>query len=137
MKENKQYSLGELTKLTDITGRNIRFYIQQGIVDKPEGTSRGAHYTETHLRQLMTVKKYKDLGVSLDRIAQIIHEEEQPELLSIGKKTGALEVVSRITLAEGVELTINPEQTNLDQSQIRQLAKIILEQLDQIKKEKS
>ena len=136
MKTKKRYTLNELSALVDINPRTIRFYIQQGVVDKPHGLNKGAYYTEEHLQQLLTVKKYKEAGVSLERIAQIIHEEQEGEGVEYRTKPGTIEVLSRIHLMEGVTLSINPERSGLAQKDIRTLAKAILETIETIKKEK-
>jgi DNA-binding transcriptional MerR regulator len=137
MKTQKRYTLNELSALVDINARTIRFYIQQGVVDKPHGLNKGAYYTEEHLQQLLTVKKYKEAGVSLDRIAQIIHEEQGSESIDYRTRPGQIEVLSRIHLVEGVELSINPERSGLRQQDIRQLSRGILEIIKTLKEENS
>ena len=127
----------ELSALVDMTTRNIRFYIQEGVVDKPHGQNKGAYYTEKHLQQLLTVKKYKEAGVSLERIAQIIHEEEGASSVDYRIKPGNIEVLSRIHLMEGLELTINPERSGLTQADIRKLSRSILETIESLQKEKN
>jgi len=136
MKTNKRYTLNELSALTDLNARTIRFYIQQGVVDKPNGLNKGAWYSEEHLQQLLTVKKYKEAGVSLERIAQIIHEEQGDGEVDYRTRPGQIEVLSRIHLMEGVELSINPERSGLRQQDIRTLAKVILETIKTIRQEK-
>ncbi len=137
MKTEKHYSIKELSTLVDMTARNIRFYIQQEIVDKPHGLNKGAYYTDKHLRQLVTVKKYKDAGVSLERIAQIIHEESETHNIDYKIRPGNIEVLSRIQLMEGLELSINPERSGLTQHDIRQLSRGILELIETIQKDKN
>ena len=136
MKTQKHYNIKELSALVDMSARTIRFYIQQGVVDKPFGQNKGAYYTQKHLRQLLTVKKYKEAGVSLERITQIIHEEQGDDTIDYRVKPGKTEVISRIYLKDGVELTINPERSGLSQQDIRQLGKAVLEFIENIKKEK-
>ena len=136
MKTKKHYTMKELSALVDMTARNIRFYIQQGVVDKPHGQNKGAYYTEEHMQQLLTVKKYKDAGVSLERIAQIIHEDEAALQVDYKIKPGNIEVVSRIHLMDGLELTINPERSGLTQQDIRKLSRSILETIESLQKEK-
>lgn len=136
MKTEKRYSIKELSALVDMTARNIRFYIQQEIVDKPFGQNKGAYYTEKHLKQLLTVKKYKDAGVSLDRIAEIIHEDENTAVVDYKIKPGNIEVISRIQLMEGLDLTVNPERSGLTQEDIRKLSRGILELIETLQKEK-
>jgi DNA-binding transcriptional MerR regulator len=135
MKTKKRYTLNELSALVDINARTIRFYIQQGVVDKPHGLNKGAYYTENHLQQLITVKKYKDAGVSLERITQIIHEEKGGQVIDYKIKPGKIEVVSRIHLMDGLELTINPERSGLTQQNIRQLSRGILEIIETLKEQ--
>jgi DNA-binding transcriptional MerR regulator len=137
MKTKKHYTMKELSALVDMTARNIRFYIQEGIVDKPHGQNKGAYYTEKHLRQLLTVKKYKDAGVSLERIAQIIHEDEAAPQVDYKIKPGNIEVVSRIYLMDGLELTVNPEKSGLTQQDIRKLSRTLLETIESLAKEKN
>jgi len=135
MENNKRYTLKELVSLVGITARNIRFYIQEGIIDKPFGQNRGAYYTDRHLQQLLTVKKYKEAGVSLERIRQIIHEDSLPKV-NYNITPGNIEIVSRIHIMDGVELTINPELSRLTQNEIRVITKTILETIEKITKEK-
>ena len=137
MKTEKHYSLKELSTLVDMSARNIRYYIQQEIVDKPHGLNKGAYYTDEHLRQLITVKKYKDAGVSLERIAQIIHEEQNTPQVDYKIRPGNIEVISRIQLMEGLELSINPERSGLTQHEIRILSKGILELIETMQKERN
>jgi DNA-binding transcriptional MerR regulator len=137
MKTKKHYTMKELSALVDMTARNIRFYIQEGIVDKPHGQNKGAYYTEKHLRQLLTVKKYKDAGVSLERIAQIIHEDEASPQIDYKIRPGNIEVVSRIYLMDGLELTVNPEKSGLTQQDIRKLSRTLLETIESLAKEKN
>ena len=95
------------------------------------------YYTDKHIEQLITVKKYKDAGVSLERIAQIIHQEEGSSQVDYKIRPGNIEVVSRIHLMDGLELSINPERSGLTQQDIRQLSKTILETVKNLQKEKN
>ena len=127
--------MNELSALVDMTPRTIRFYIQEGLVERPLGQNRGAYYTDRHLRQLMTVKKYRDMGVSLERIAQILNEEDR-DYSEPKFKSGVLEVISRIHLMDGVELSINPEKSGLSSADIRELSKAIIKFIESKREEK-
>lgn len=135
MENSKRYTLKELSSLVGMSARSIRFYIQEGVIDKPFGQNRGAYYTNKHLQQLLTVKKYKEAGVSLERIRQIIHEDSLPKV-NYQITPGNIEVVSRIHLMDGVELIINPELSRLTQKEIRIITKTVLETIEKIAKEK-
>ena len=43
METKKKFSLEELSELTGISRRTIRFYIQKGLMNGPEGEKRGAY----------------------------------------------------------------------------------------------
>ena len=137
METKKRYSIKELSALTDISLRTIRFYIQEGLVEKPLGQAKGAYYTDRHLQQLLTIRKYKEAGVSLERIAQILGEESSSLAVDYRIRPGRIRVLSRIDLMEGVELTIDPELSGLGQSDIRYLVREILESMEKIRKEKN
>ena len=131
-----KHTLKELSLLTDISIRNIRFYIQNEIVDKPFGQNKGAYYTQTHLDQLMMIKKYKDAGVSLERISQIIKNKEQNLSIDYQTKQGSVEILSRIHLMQGIELVINPEISKFTQRDVRKLSEMILKNIETIEEEK-
>ena len=50
--------------LVEMNKRKIRFYIQKGLIDRPEGTGKGAYYTHRHLEKLLTVRKWKEACLS-------------------------------------------------------------------------
>ena len=66
------YSIDELAALVELPRRTVRYYIQQGLVDRPIGEKRAAYYTASHLEQLLTIRKWQNAGLSLDRIREIL-----------------------------------------------------------------
>ena len=42
------YSIDELAALAELPRRTVRYYIQQGLVDRPIGEKRAAYYTASH-----------------------------------------------------------------------------------------
>ena len=48
----QSYSLADLCVLADLPPRTIRYYVQIGLVDRPDGETRAARYRATHLEQL-------------------------------------------------------------------------------------
>ena len=49
---SKTFTLDDLCTLTDLPKRTVRYYMQMGLVDRPIGETRAAHYLATHLDQL-------------------------------------------------------------------------------------
>ena len=128
----EQFNINQLSELTGFSVRSIRYYVQQGVLDKPEGIKRNAFYQRHHLEQLMLIKKGQDAGYSLDRINQMIRHPETfkptPE-----QKAGALSVKTHIQLAQGVELVISPEQADISAEQLRELAQQCIESIQNLK----
>ncbi|MEA3417595.1 MAG: MerR family transcriptional regulator [Thermodesulfobacteriota bacterium] len=62
---DKKFTLDEICALVEMNKRKVRFYIQKGLVVRPEGTGKGAFYTHVHLEQLLAVRKWKDAGSPL------------------------------------------------------------------------
>ncbi|MDT0581331.1 MerR family transcriptional regulator [Brumicola blandensis] len=67
MSEDQQYTIGELSKLFDITARSIRFYEEQGLlVPERQGQSRIYHLKDKV--RLKLILRGKRLGFSLAEI---------------------------------------------------------------------
>lgn len=122
----KQFSLDEVCTLTNLPKRTIRYYIQQGLVDRPIGEKRGAHYSQKHLDQLLTIQKWKDAGLSLERIKELLSDKGEPLPPARPRKSGSIEVWSHIHINDGIELNINPERAGLTPEQVRTLSKEIM-----------
>lgn len=129
---SEQFNINQLSELTGFSVRSIRYYVQQGLLDKPEGIKRNAFYQSKHLEQLMLIKKGQDAGYSLERIDQMIRRPETfkpvPE-----QQVGALSVKTHIQLAQGVELVISPEQACISADQLRLLAQLCIKSIQSLK----
>ena len=117
-----QHSLEQLATLAGMTVRTVRYYIQIGLVDRPEGEKRGAHYLPRHLEQLLQIRRWTDAGLSLDRIRELRNgsPEDAPPRAT---PPGSVEVWSRITLADGLELHVEPSRAGLTPEQLRDLVR--------------
>lgn len=70
------YSLEDLAERSDTPARTIRYYIQRGLVSRPVGEKRGAHYTAEHLGQLLQIRRWVAAGMSLQRIGELMQEAQ-------------------------------------------------------------
>jgi DNA-binding transcriptional MerR regulator len=129
---SKTFSLDELCTLTDLPKRTVRYYMQMGLVDRPIGETRAAHYLSQHLDQLLKVKQLSDAGISLERIAEIQNGEELP-IPPKPRKPGDIQVKSHIHVAPGIELQISPEEADMSPEQIRALVKAVMKTIQEIK----
>jgi DNA-binding transcriptional MerR regulator len=119
------YSLDDLCTLTDITKRTVRYYVQVGLVDRPEGETRAARYGPKHLEQLLLIKKWTAAGVSLDRIRDLLQGEDPP-VPSRPRAAGSVEVCSHLTVTDGIEVVIEPGRAGLSPEQVRSFVKGVM-----------
>lgn len=138
-KEPKEFTLDDLCTLLAMNKRKVRFYIQKGLVDRPGGTGKGARYSQRHLEQLLTVRKWKDAGLSLERIQNLLESADEAARMERGlppprsRRPGAVEVWSHLHIADGVELHIEPQRSGLSPEQVRALCRAVMTQLEDIK----
>lgn len=112
------YPLAELCVLADLPPRTVRYYVQIGIVDRPEGETRAARYGARHLEQLLLIKKWTAAGVSLERIRELLQGHEAP-VPARPHVAGSVEVRSHLTVADGIEVVIEPGRAGLSPQQVR------------------
>ena len=125
------FSLDELCTLTDLTKRTVRYYVQIGLVSRPEGETRAAKYSSQHLEQLLLVKKWTAAGVSLDRIRELLQGGSAP-VPERGRVPGSIEVCSHLHVADGVELVIEPTRAGLTPEQLRHFVRAVMSAYEQI-----
>jgi DNA-binding transcriptional MerR regulator len=119
------FSLDQLATLTDFPKRTIRYYIQMGLVPRPVGEGRAAHYIFDHLDRLIQIKRLARGGVSLERIRQIISGEPSP-VPPRRRQPGQLDVKHHVYVAPGLEIVYSPEETDLSVSQLRDFAVAVM-----------
>jgi DNA-binding transcriptional MerR regulator len=130
--KEQTYTLDLLSSLANLPRRTIRYYIQIGLLVRPIGAGRGAHYGQSHLERLLEIRKWQNAGLSLDRIQEVL--TEGPEVAVPVRKKGSLEVWSHLIIDNGVELHLEPGAAGLSTEEIRELAKQTLEIYEEIKK---
>ena len=129
-----RYSLDELASLAGLPRRTVRYYIQLGLIERPIGETRAAYYTPAHLQQLLLVAKYANAGISLDRIGELLREPPvRPP--AAPPRSGTVAVHSHLTLADGVELVVEPGRAGLSPEQLRRLFQEVLTLYGHIAKE--
>jgi len=118
----ERFSIDELSMLAGVTPRTVRYYIAEGLVDRPVGEKRGAHYVQRHLEQLLLIRRWTDAGLSLDRVRELLSgapEDPAPRRAA----PGSIEVWSRVTVADGLEIHVEPGRADLTPDQMRSLVR--------------
>ena len=113
------YPLADLCVLADLPPRTVRYYVQIGLVDRPEGETRAARYGSTQLEQLLLIKKWTAAGLALDRIRQLLRGEPA-QVPPRARAIGSVEVRSHLMVADGVDVVIEPGRAGLSPEQVRQ-----------------
>lgn len=119
---DERFSIDQLSALAGVTPRTVRYYIAEGLIDRPQGEKRGSHYLRRHLEQLLLIRRWTDAGLSLDRVRELIAgapEDPQPRRAV----PGSVEVWSRVTLADGLEVHAEPGRAGLTPEQLRALVR--------------
>lgn len=127
----QEFTLDELCSLTGQSKRTIRYYIQLGLVARPDGETRAARYGQGHLETLLTIRRWTEAGLSLERVRDLLSGMDVA-VPPRPRRYGELEVWSRVVLADGVELSVNPERANLTPEQVRQFFADVTSVFDQI-----
>jgi DNA-binding transcriptional MerR regulator len=112
----------------------VRYYIQLGLVDRPIGETRAAHYGARHLEQLLKIRQFTEAGVSLERIREVL-SGEAPPVPPRQRRPGSVQVKSHLFIAEGVELQISPEDAGLTPEQVRAFVRAVMQAYQEHHKE--
>ena len=116
------YTADELADTSGTPRRTIRYYIQLGLIDRPVGETRAAHYTGRHLEQLQLIRGLAARGLSLEQIAQVL-EAGGAAAPSPAPAAGTLSVRTHLQLAPGLELVIDPGVARLSPETLRAFAR--------------
>ena len=119
MNEQRTFTLDEIASLAELPRRTVRYYIQTGLVDRPQGVGKGAFYTQHHVEQLVLVRKWQLAGLSLDKIGDVLKQQASGPLPPTPRRSGTVEVWSHLVVAEGVEVNLEPGRAGLSPEQVR------------------
>lgn len=129
-----RYSIDELAALAELPRRTVRYYIQQGLVDRPIGEKRAAYYTAIHLEQLLTIRKWQNAGLSLDRIREILAGSDAGMLPPARPRgAGTVEVWSHMVVTDGLEVTLEPGRAGLAPEEVREFFRGVSALYEQIR----
>lgn len=130
------HSLDELATLVDLPQRTVRYYIQLGLVDRPDGETRAARYGARHVEQLLQIRKWTDAGVSLERIRELL-SGAVPPVPPRPRSAGTVEVWSHLVVADGIELILEPTRAGLSPAAARALCASVMEIYQRIREQES
>jgi DNA-binding transcriptional MerR regulator len=132
MNETRTLTLDEIAALAELPRRTVRYYIQSGLIDRPQGVGKGAYYTQRHVEQLLLVRKWQLAGLSLERIGELLKQQAAGPLPPTPRRAGTVEVWSHLVVADGVELTLEPGRAGLTPEQVRAFFRAVTQAYAQI-----
>ena len=130
--ENQTYTVDELSKLSGVAKRNIRFYVSKKLVPRPLGETRASRYDITHLEALERIKAYQAKGYSLSLIQSLFEKARQRDKQTEARASE--ECFYEIPVAKGVSLKFNADDCGLDQEKriaLSQKIKSMIQELQQ------
>lgn len=81
-RDSEGYSLSDLTRLTDVTPRTVRYYVSEGLLPPPVAAGRRSYYSESHLHRLRLIGIMKDAFLPLKEIRRRLQEMDDAEVLA-------------------------------------------------------
>jgi len=118
--EVKKYTIKELSILTGFSRRNIRYYIQENIIEPPSGRGRGGFYYNSHLSDLLKIRSLQEKGLNLRFIKDTLKGTEQ-----VGKEDSqiyARDLRVRYRIVPGLEINIS---RSLEEKKSKKILEII------------
>ena len=109
------------------SARSVRFYVANGLLDRPEGTGTSATYNYRHFLQLLAIKIRQREGATLETIKKEMKESAGDALerrvatslapaLGVGADTAArttddepLRAWRRVLVADGIEIHVRDD----------------------------
>ncbi len=131
------FSIEDLSRITGLTRRTIRYYIQQGLLAHPVGERRAAHYLASHLETLLRIRRLAAEGFSLEAIGKKLNEDDRNEHAASARTPipGTARTCIHIAIAAGVELTVDPAAAKMSAEDLRKIMAQITELLSSKKDE--
>lgn len=127
MTDTPAWTLDELAALVELPRRTVRYYIQIGLVDRPDGETRAARYGQRHLDQLTRIRRWSEAGLSLERIRELLAGDTDAPVPPRPRRPGTVEVWSHLVVADGIELQIEPGRAGLAPEQVRAFAAAVMQ----------
>ena len=119
--------IDDLCRLTGLTRRTVRFYIQKGLLEKPNGEKKGAWYSQEHLERLARIRQLSASGLSLDAVARQLDDSVDAGGNSPSAMPGTVTVKSHITVERGLEVVVCPDLAQMRPEQLRKFIRLLSE----------
>jgi DNA-binding transcriptional MerR regulator len=130
----QSFTLDELAAAAGLPRRTVRYYIQIDLLERAEGETRAARYNVRHLEQLVAIRRWTELGISLERVRDLLSRAAEAPT-GTHRAPGSVEVWSHIAIADGLEITLEASRAGLDPEQVRHFARLVVQAYEAVRKE--
>ena len=97
-----RFTMAELEEATGVSTRNIRYYIQEGLIPPAAGRGKSSYYTPAHVEQLTIVRDLRARNLSLDEIREAIAP-------TVASEADGRETWHRIRLRDDLEIHVRSD----------------------------
>jgi DNA-binding transcriptional MerR regulator len=136
--EGKTYQIGEMAELTGLSHRALRYYEEQGLLDKRRhGPGRFRIYTEADLERINGIKRLKEyMGFSLQEAREALElDDERKRLIERAERSNS-RAVKRKALKRAHEIMLEQiGQIRERRARLEELEKLIAGRLREAEKE--
>jgi len=122
------FSLTELEEASKVSQRNIKYYIQEGLLPPPLGRGKGSRYSLEHLEGLRNILALRKEGYSLARIKEL--RLKTSETMVVARPQGIAVTRTEVGIFPGVFLSFVHEACPLDKSQRNKIIEKVVEVLN-------
>lgn len=77
---NTELTLEDLAKLSKMSIRTLRYYIQEGLLPGPDTRGKFASYSREHLARIKMIKRLKDKYLPLQQIKQLLDNMSEDDI---------------------------------------------------------
>ena len=133
--ENKTYQIGEMVELTGLSHRALRYYEDQGLLDKRRhGPGRFRIYTDEDLERINGIKRLKQhLGFSLQEARMALERDDERKRLMEEAAQTKSKAARRKALGEAREIVLEEIELLRDRrGKLEELEKRVLERLREV-----
>jgi MerR family transcriptional regulator, repressor of the yfmOP operon len=134
----RTYQIGEIVELTGLSHRALRYYEEQGLLDKREhGPGRFRIYTEADLERINGIKRLKEyLGLSLQEARRALERDgERKRLIEEAARSNS-RTAKRKALRGAREIVLEEiDQVRERRDRLEELEKVVAERLREVELE--
>lgn len=120
-----EYTYEDLSSLTSVDIRQLRYLVAEGLVPAPTGKTKGTRFDENHLLLLMLIKAKQDEGYSIAQIKKSMGQirgwiSNSNAHADFQNKINRRQI-TEFLITEGVKLTIDPIESTLNDELIEKI----------------